>query len=354
MATRGKSFSMHCPFPIDDYPVVTLGHGGGGKLTAQLVEKIFCPIFNNTALSEQHDGAFLRIGQSLLAFTTDSYVVKPIFFPGGDIGKLSVVGSANDLAMCGARPLYLSCGFIIEEGLATESLIRIAQSMQQAADEIRVQLVTGDTKVVDKGKGDSLFINTAGVGLIEHNRVTGPKSIRAGDAVLISSDVGRHGVAILSKREGLNFEAPLESDCSHLTPMVMALLEEGVDLHCLRDLTRGGLATALVELAQSSGFDVEVEEAKVPVQEMVRGACEMLGLDPLYVANEGCFIAFVGETDAAKALSILKRFKHCSLAAQIGVARKASGKGGRVSLKSFLGIGRLLEKLSGEQLPRIC
>jgi hydrogenase expression/formation protein HypE len=287
-----------------------------------------------------------------LAFTTDSYVVHPLIFPGGDIGKLAVNGTVNDLAMCGARPLWLSVGFIVEEGLAMETLRLIVRSMQEAAERAGVQLVTGDTKVVDKGKGDGLFINTAGIGLIKAGVSIGPAQVRPGDAILLSGDLGRHGIAIMAVREGLSFESEIESDTAPLSGLVQELLEARVAVHCLRDLTRGGLASALVEIAETAGVSIAIEERAIPVREDVRGACEMLGLDPLYVANEGRCIAFVKEQDASSALASLR--KH-PLGKEASIIGRVTGSSERlVTMTSTIGSSRLIDMLSGEQLPRIC
>jgi len=335
-----------CPLPNLAPDRVLLAHGGGGKLTHQLLEKLFLPEFANPALEARHDGALLRVGSLRLAFTTDSYVVRPLIFPGGNIGDLAVYGTVNDLAMCGARPLYLSAGFILEEGLEMEILRTVVRSMQQAARRAGVALVTGDTKVVDKGKGDGIFINTSGIGVIESPLEISPAAVRAGDAIIVSGDLGSHGVAILSVREGLEFEAPIRSDLAPLWEPVEALLAAGLELHCLRDLTRGGLASALNEIAGAAGLAMHIQEAAVPVTEVVQGACEILGLDPLYVANEGRFIAILPERDAARALGILPQ------AARIGAVTESPR--GVVSLESRIGGHRVLDMLSGEQLPRIC
>lgn len=341
-----------CPLPLSDYPHILLAHGGGGRLMHQLIERVFVPAFRNPALDARHDGASLNVGGLRLAFTTDSYVVNPLFFPGGNIGTLAIHGTVNDLAMCGARPRWLSAGFILEEGLPTDTLARIVSSMQVAAAAAQVELVTGDTKVVDKGKGDGLFINTAGLGLIEHDQAIGPAQIQVGDVVLLNGDVGRHGMAILSVREGLQFESSIQSDCAPLAAPVLALLQAGVRVHCLRDLTRGGLATALNEIAAVAGLQIDIQEAAVPVIEPVRGACELLGLDPLYVANEGRFIAFVPAADQEQALEILRQHQLGEPPAVIG--RVTAGQAGLVTLTSRLGARRVLDMLSGEQLPRIC
>jgi len=345
-------FTAHCPLPLPDYPNVLLAHGGGGRLMQQLIEKLFLPAFGNPNLDPRHDGAVIEVGGQRLAFTTDSYVVRPLFFPGGDIGTLAVNGTVNDLAMCGARPRWLSAGFIIEEGLPTETLHRVALSMRQAADAVGVELVTGDTKVVDKGKGDGLFINTAGLGVVEHNVVIAPTCVTPGDAVLLSGDVGRHGLAIMSVREGLQFESTIESDCAPLTAPVLALLDAGVEIHCLRDPTRGGLASALNEIAMAARVQVDIDESAVPVREEVRGACEILGLDPLYVANEGRFAAFIAPRDLPRALDLLHAHPLGAGAGFIGTV--SAGTPGLVTLKNRLGVARVLDLLSGEQLPRIC
>jgi hydrogenase expression/formation protein HypE len=345
-------FNSSCPIPIRDYPHVTMGHGGGGRLTQELIEKIFAPAFRNALLDQNHDGAVIEADGRRLAFTTDSYVVHPLFFPGGDIGSLAVNGTVNDLAMCGARPRWLSCGFILEEGLPMETLWRVVQSMQQAAALAGVQLVTGDTKVVDKGRGDGLYLNTAGLGTLDHGLVIGPRSVRPGDAVLVSGDLGRHGMAIMSVREGLQFESAIQSDCAPLAGPVLALIEAGLQVHCLRDLTRGGLASALNEIAEAARVQINIEEAVIPVEEQVRGACEILGFDPLYVANEGRFAAFVPAGEAERALHILRSHAGSRGAVRIGEVQTAGAAW--VTLKSRIGARRVLDMLSGEQLPRIC
>ena len=345
-------FTASCPLPMSDYPTVLLAHGGGGRLMNQLIEKLFLPAFGNPLLDQRHDGAVIDVGGQRLAFTTDSYVVHPLFFPGGDIGTLAINGTVNDLAMCGARAKWLSAGFIIEEGLPMETLARVVRSMQQAAATAGVQLVTGDTKVVDKGKGDGLFITTAGLGVVEHNVVIAPSRVAPGDAVLLSGDVGRHGMAIMSVREGLQFESTIESDCAPLTAPVLALLEAGIEIHCLRDLTRGGLASAVNEIAAAARVQVDIDESAVPVREEVRGACEILGLDPLYVANEGRFVAFISPRDLPRAIDLLHAHALGADATFLGTV--SAGTPGLVTLKNRLGIARVLDLLSGEQLPRIC
>jgi hydrogenase expression/formation protein HypE len=345
-------FTMTCPIPISQYPHVLLAHGGGGKLMHNLIGKMLMPTFDNSLLETQHDGAVFPVGDSKLAFTTDSYVVRPLFFPGGDIGAMAVNGTVNDLAMCGARPLYLSAGFIVEEGLPMETLWRVVQSMQSAAQTAGVQVVTGDTKVVDRGKGDGIFINTAGVGVIEHALSIGPASVQTGDTLILSGDIGRHGIAIMAVREGLAFESEIESDCAPLNAPVLKLLEEGIEIHCLRDCTRGGLASALCEIAKTASTHIHIDESAVPVREDVRGACEILGFDPLYVANEGRFIAFVKSSDAERALAILRAFPVSAGSAIIGSVTDDSP--GLVTMTSLIGSSRIVDMLSGEQLPRIC
>ena len=345
-------FTPACPFPIQNYPRVLLAHGGGGRLMHQLIGGMFLPAFRNPLLEAQHDSSVFEVGGRRLAFTTDSYVVRPLFFPGGDLGSLAVHGTVNDLAMSGARPLYLSAAFIIEEGLSMETLWRIVSSMQQAAREAGVQIITGDTKVVDKGKGDNLFINTAGVGLLEHSLTIAPQSVQPGDAILLNGDLGRHGMAIMALREGLQFASAIESDSAPLAETVLELLREGIHIHCLRDLTRGGLASALNEIAEAANLTSLVEETLIPLREDVRGACEILGLDALQVACEGRFAAFVPEGDAERALAILRRHPGSAGACRIGSV--TSQRSPRVLLKSTIGVQRILDMLSGEQLPRIC
>jgi hydrogenase expression/formation protein HypE len=329
-----------------------LAHGGGGRLMHQLLEQCVIPAFRNEELEARHDGAVLDVGRARLAFTTDSYVVSPLFFPGGDIGTLAVNGTVNDLAMCGARPLALSAALIIEEGLSLEKLMRIVESISATARLSGVKVVTGDTKVVDRGKGDGLFVNTAGIGVIDHDQVIAPASVRAGDAILLSGDVGRHGVAIMAVREGLEFESTIESDCAPLAAPVEALLEAGIEIHCLRDLTRGGLATGLIEIAETSRLHISIQEQEVAVEENVRGACEILGLDPLYLANEGRFIAVVPEKHASRALDIMKGHAVSSRASRIG--RVSESPASLATLECCIGTRRILDMHSGEQLPRIC
>jgi len=343
---------MTCPVPNQDYDRILLAHGGGGRLTQRLLERLFRPAFDNELLATRHDGAALALGADRLAFTTDSYVVRPLFFPGGDIGRLAVCGTVNDLAMCGARPLWLSAGFILEEGLAVDDLRRVVESMRRAASDARVQLVTADTKVVDRGKGDGIYINTAGLGRIIAREPIGPASVRPGDAVLLSGDIGRHGITIMAARDGLAFESPLESDCAPLHEPVLELIADGLPIHCLRDLTRGGLAAGLIEMAQTTGVDFEIDEEAIPIVDAVRGASELLGLDPLNIANEGRFLVILPERNADAALATLGRCDVARGACRIG---RVTGAGrGETILRSRRGTRRVLDLFSGEQLPRIC
>jgi hydrogenase expression/formation protein HypE len=345
-------FPASCPLPLDDYPKVLLAHGGGGKLMHQLIETLFRSAFRNPLLEPRHDSAVFQSPGARLAFTTDSYVVRPLFFPGGDIGALAVNGTVNDLAMCGARPIYLSAGFILEEGLPMEALWRIARSMRQAADAAGVQLVTGDTKVVDHGKGDGVYLNTAGIGVLDHSRTIAPASVRPGDAILLNGDLGRHGIAIMAAREGLEFSSSIETDCASLAGLVRNLLEAQLEVHCLRDLTRGGLAGALIEIAETAHRHLHLEERATPVREEVRGACELLGLDPLYVANEGRCVVFVPAAQADQALAVMRADPLGCESRVIGAVTDEAP--GLVTMTGTLGTCRILDLPSGEQLPRIC
>jgi len=347
-----KGFQLQCPTPLNDSERVQLAHGGGGRRMHELLEGLLLPSFKNELLLERHDGATLNIAGARLAFTTDSYVVQPLFFPGGDIGTLAINGTVNDLAMCGARPLYLSSAFILEEGFPMESLRRVVESMRITAAEAKVQLVTGDTKVVDKGKGDGIFVNTAGIGMVEHTLTIAPSAVRPGDVILLSGDLGRHGIAIMAMREGLSFETTIESDCAPLWQPIAALLAAGIEIHCLRDLTRGGLSSGLIEIAEAAAMRISIDELTIPVREDVAGACEILGLDPLYLANEGRFIAFVPEHETARALDILNQHAVSSGAIKIGQVQEEPA--GMVTMNSRMGTERILDMLSGEQLPRIC
>jgi len=349
----GEQLTFQCPIPIQEYPTILLAHGGGGRLTQMLIERMFWPTFRNPALETLHDGAVLEVEGVRLAFTTDSFVVSPLFFPGGDIGGLAVNGTVNDLAMCGARPLYLSLGFILEEGFPMEDLWRVVRSIQEAAQEAGVEVATGDTKVVDRGKGDGIFINTTGLGLVPPGINISPRRATPGDVVLISGAIAVHGIAILSVREGLEFETTLESDTASLNGLVDALLRAaGPEVHVLRDPTRGGLSSALNEIASSANVGIVLEETKIPIWDEVRGACEILGLDPLYVANEGKCLAIVAPEVAEVVLEAMRSHPLGREAAIIG--QVVEEHPGTVILRSRVGGKRVVDMISGEQLPRIC
>lgn len=341
-----------CPLPLRDYPHIVLGHGGGGQLSAELVEHLFVPAFGGATLGELGDAAVVDVPPGRLALTTDSFVVRPLIFPGGDIGRLAVHGTVNDLAMRGARPLYLTAGFILEEGLAIETLGRIAQSMAQAAREASVTIVAGDTKVVERGHGDGLYINTAGVGALSERAVPGPRNARAGDAVIVSGTLGDHGMAIMSVRDGLTFDSPIVSDSAPLWTLVDAMLHASADVRVLRDPTRGGLAAALNEVAAASRVSIELDEASLPVRAEVRAACEILGLDPLLVANEGKLVACVGAAHADRVLEAMRRHPLGRDAARVGDV--VAGPAGRVLVRTRFGTRRVVPMPVGEQLPRIC
>jgi hydrogenase expression/formation protein HypE len=341
-----------CPLPIGDGGRVQLAHGGGGRLTGQLLERVFYPAFDNVELARRHDAALVPVdGQA--AFTTDAYVVSPLFFPGGDIGTLAINGTVNDLAMAGARARWISAAFILEEGLALATLERVVASMASAARQAGVSIVTGDLKVVERGKADGCYITTAGIGEPAAPARIGPQAVRPGDLVLLSGDVGRHGMAVMMARGDLGFETAIASDCAPLAGPVLALLEAGVRVRCLRDLTRGGLATALVEIALLAGLEIGIEEQAVAVPGDVRAACELLGLDPLYVANEGRFVAFVDPADAPRALELMHAHPVSHGAVVIGEVTRALCPG-QVLARGLLGQQRMIDLLSGEQLPRIC
>ena len=330
---------------------ILLAHGSGGKLGHDLVEKTFLEALRNPLLAKLDDSAVFDVS-GRLAFTTDSYVVTPIFFPGGDIGKLAVCGTANDLAMSGACPLYLSLSFIIEEGFSKKDLERVVSSVKKAAKEAGVSIVTGDTKVVDRGSADKLYINTAGVGVVPEGVNISGGSAKPGDVVLLSGPIGDHGIAVMSKREGLNFVTQLQSDCAPLNALVADILEASSNIHCLRDPTRGGLATALNELAGQSQVKILIEEERLPVREEVLAACEMLGFDPLYVANEGKLVALVAASDAERVLHAMQKNRYGKEAVILGEV--VEGDPGRVVMKTHLGTARIVDMLTGDLLPRIC
>jgi hydrogenase expression/formation protein HypE len=341
-----------CPVPLPDHKQIVLGHGSGGKLTQDLIEKIFLPNFWNDYLAQLNDQAVLEVNGSRLAFTTDSFVVTPIFFPGGDIGRLAINGTVNDLAMCGAVPRFIAAAFILEEGLAADDLVRVVESMRMAAAEAGVLLVTGDTKVVNRGKGDQVFITTTGLGVLERPGEISADRARPGDRILLSGTIGDHGMAIMSQREGLEFEGPIESDTAALHTLVAAMLEASPEIHCLRDPTRGGVATTLNEIASRSGVGMEIDVRSIPVHESVRGACEILGLDPLYVANEGKLVAVVAPEAADAVLDQMRRHPLGGDACCIGEVVASHPR--RVLVKTEIGGSRVLDVMMGEQLPRIC
>jgi hydrogenase expression/formation protein HypE len=329
-----------------------LAHGSGGKLSQQLIQEMLLPQFRNEWLDVQHDGAVLSLNGTRLAFSTDSYVVSPIFFPGGDIGKLAIHGTVNDLAMCGARPLYLSAGFILEEGLPMQDLWKVILSMREATATTGVALVTGDTKVVDRGKADKIFINTSGIGVVPEGVNVHPGRARPGDKIIVSGEIATHGIAIMSVREGLEFETEISSDTAPLNGLVSALLAAVLDVHVLRDPTRGGITSALSEIAQNARVGIHLDEARIPISEEVKGACEILGLDPLYVANEGKLLAIVSAEEAGPALAAMRAHSLGGKAAVIGSVTDEHP--GFVTMKTRIGGTRVVEMLSGEQLPRIC
>lgn len=344
--------ALSCPIPPGDATRVLLGHGSGGRMSADLLQRLFLPRFANPYLNRLDDQAVLELPAGRIAFTTDSFVVRPLFFPGGDIGRLAVNGTVNDLAMGGARPLFLSAGFILEEGLPLGDLAAILDSMRAACEEAGVLLVTGDTKVVDKGSGDQCFINTAGIGVVEHRRLLSADQARPGDAVVLSGSIGDHGMAVMSRREGLDFETEIESDTAPLWDLVAAALGTGAAVRCFRDPTRGGLASTLNELAQMSGVGIETDEARIPVRPAVHAACELLGLDPLYVANEGKLVAIVGADDAQAVVEALRRHRLGAAASVIGRVTDSHPK--MVVMRTRIGGRRVVDLHPGEILPRIC
>jgi hydrogenase expression/formation protein HypE len=341
-----------CPVPLANRDHVMLGHGSGGKLTAELIRDVFLPAFRNPILDGMNDQAVVRLNESRVAFTTDSFVVKPLFFHGGDIGSLAVHGTVNDLAMGGAQPLFLSVAFIIEEGLAMDTLQRVVASLGNAAQTAGVQIVTGDTKVVEKGSGDGLFINTTGLGLVPDGVSMSADQARPGDAVILSGSIGEHGIAILAEREGIEFDSPVESDSAALHTLVADMLAVTKSIRCLRDPTRGGVSSALNEIAAQSQTGILLEERTIPIREEVRGACEMLGLDPLYVANEGKLIAIVKADEADAVLDAMRAHPLGRNAQRIGTVNDIHR--GWVSMRTVLGTTRIVDMLAGDQLPRIC
>jgi hydrogenase expression/formation protein HypE len=349
---RKSKMQLQCPMPKLDFDIITLGHGSGGVLTHNLLNSGVFDILKNDYLDQHHDGAFLQV-KNPVAFTTDSFVITPVFFPGGNIGELAVNGTVNDLAMCGATPRYLSLSFIIEEGLPVKEFWDILVSIKFACEEANVKVVTGDTKVVERGKGDKIFVNTSGIGEVHPKAKIAASNVEACDKIIVSGNVATHGVAIMSVREGLVFETELESDTCNLAPAVNNLLDLfGEDIRFLRDPTRGGVATVLNELAKDCGFGIDLLQNAIPLNEEVEGACEMLGLDPLYVANEGIFIAVVKAKIAEQVVEVLKASATGINATIIGTVTNDHPK--QVILTSSIGGRRMLNMLTGEQLPRIC
>jgi hydrogenase expression/formation protein HypE len=343
---------ISCPVPLPVRDTVLLGHGSGGKLSAELVRDIFLPAFRNPALSRLDDQAIVPVNGSRIAVTTDSFVVKPLFFPGGDIGSLAVHGTINDLAVGGAQPLFLTAAFIIEEGLPIETLRRVVSSVQGAAEAAGVQVITGDTKVVERGKGDGLFINSTGIGLVPDGLEMSADRARPGDKVLLSGPIGEHGIAILAQREGLEFESRIESDSVALHTLVAEILRVAQSIRCMRDPTRGGLSSALNEIATQSKVGIELDERAIPIREEVRGACEMLGLDPLYVANEGKLIAIIETGVIEEVLTAMRKHPLGRHARIIGEVTEKNR--GLVTMRTLLGTTRIVDMLAGDQLPRIC
>jgi hydrogenase expression/formation protein HypE len=347
------SFALSCPVPIADHPTVQMAHGGGGRMSQKLIADVFAAAFDNTLLREMHDGAIFQCGEHRLAFSTDGHVVRPLFFPGGDIGSLAVHGTVNDIAVCGAKPLAISASFILEEGFSFEELQRVVASMAHAARNVPVPIATGDTKVVDRGKGDGVYIATSAVGRVHERAQISPRNAKPGDVVLLSGEIGAHGIAVLSARENLGLEGVIVSDTASVLELVWPLFDVfGADIHVLRDPTRGGVAAVLNELAQAAQVSIEIDENAVPVAEPVRGACELLGLDPLYVANEGKCVAIVAPTVADAVLDAWHAHPLGKKATRLGTVGNAQA--GLVTLRSRIGATRVVDLLSGEQLPRIC
>jgi len=344
--------ALACPLPIATNTHVVLGHGSGGRLSAELMRDIFLPAFGNAALDRLDDQAILEMGSGRIAFSTDSFVVKPLFFPGGNIGELAIYGTINDLAVGGAEPKYLSASFILEEGLPLELLARIVTAMSAAAKRAGVSIVTGDTKVVERGSGDQVFINTSGIGCVPQGLQLSASLVRPGDHILLSGPLGDHGITILSQREGLEVDGDLKSDAAPLYSLAQAVLRAAPNARCMRDLTRGGLSSALNEIAGSARVGMEIDERKIPVREAVRGACELFGLDPLYVANEGKLIAVVPAEEAGATLAAMRSNEAGADATDIGVATE--NHVGLVTMRTALGTMRVVDMLAGDQLPRIC
>lgn len=345
--------NMSCPLPITQHDTVQLSHGSGGKMMDDLISKLFIWAFDNPLLNKKDDQAVIEMNGQKLAFSTDSFVVDPLFFPGGNIGELAVNGTVNDVSMSGAKPLFLSAGFIIEEGFSIQELKQIVEAMRQAADKAGVMIVTGDTKVVNKGKGDKVFINTAGIGIINHNYTIGANQLKEDDVIIINGTIADHGMAIMTKREGLGFESEIASDTAALNGLIEKILQAGgADVHAMRDPTRGGLAASLNEFAGSSQVTIRIKQDLIPIRQEVSGACEILGLDPLYVANEGKMIVCVAKQSAEKVLQAMRDHPLGEESVIIGNVKK--DKAGLVTMQTPIGAWRIVDTLVGEQLPRIC
>jgi hydrogenase expression/formation protein HypE len=345
-------FNLNCPLPINEYDKVLLAHGGGGKLSDQLIHKMFFSQFDNPLLRKAHDGATLSLPTGRIAFSTDSYIVQPIFFPGGNIGELAVNGTVNDLSCCGAKPLYLSLAFIIEEGFPMQDLWTLVQTIKNSAEVAGVQIVTGDTKVVEKGKGDKIFVNTSGIGIIPDGIEISPEKCRAGDLIIINGNIAEHGIAVLSSRQGLEFETKIKSDTAPLNGLVETILNVTKMVHVIRDPTRGGLASSLNEIAKASDTGIIMEEKDIPISEEVKGACEILGFDPLYIANEGKILVFVPESQGMKVLEAMR--SHPLGKNSMIIGRVLDEHPSIVRITTEIGTSRIVDMISGEQLPRIC
>ncbi len=343
---------LACPIPISEYEKILLAHGGGGTLSHQLIQKMFFSQLDNPLLNTGHDGAIFKITGSRMAFSTDSYVVRPIFFPGGDIGELAINGTVNDLAMCGAKPLYLSLSFIIEEGLPMEDLWKIVQSISESAKEAGVEVVTGDTKVVDRGKGDKIFINTSGVGVVYDGINVSPQRIQPGDKIILSGKIAEHGIAILSAREEFDFETDVKSDTAPLNGLVESIINVCPEIHVMRDPTRGGVSSALNEIAESANLGIYIEEDNIPIADPIKAICEILGLDPLYIANEGKLLAIIPENKESIVLKMMQNHQYGKDSRIIGEV--TTDNPGKLIMKTSIGSHRIVDMLSGEQLPRIC
>ncbi len=351
-ASAEINFELSCPAPLPAKDTILLGHGSGGKLSAELIRDVFLPAFQNPVLERLDDQAIVNVNGQRLAITTDSFVVQPLFFPGGNIGSLAVHGTINDLAMGGATPLFLSAAFIIEEGFSIDELRRVVNSLRQAAADAGVPVVTGDTKVVEKGKGDGLFINTTGIGLVPEGIDLSADRACAGDKVILSGAIGDHGIAILAQRDGLEFETQIQSDSAALHTLVAEIMGVSSGIRCMRDPTRGGVSSTLNEIAERSQVGIELEETSIPIQDQVRGACELLGLDPLYVANEGKLIAIVAPGAADAIVETMRRNPLGREAQIIGTVN--NDRAGLVTMRTAFGTTRVVDMLAGDQLPRIC